>query len=88
MATAVVSEPPRPQGRNVVFGRDALESGHHHDTPGGQLAVHPPAVDAADAGASEAGVGMDARLRPAQADGLVAQVSEGHQEGAGNQLAR
>ena len=80
--------PAAPQGGNVLVGREALKAGDDDQPPLRQFAADPVGIHGADAGLAVGVVGADARLRPAQADGVVAQIPQCHrQQRDGHQLA-
>ena len=71
------------QRRDVVPLGDALKTGHHHGPSLRQLMSHPSGVDPVNPGPPVARVGQNPRLRPAQTDGILAEVPQRHgQEGA------
>ena len=76
------------QGGGVHIGGNALEAGDDDHTAFFQLFDHPGGVYLQDAGATESGVGADAGLGAAEADGGTAHGVQRHgQEGGGDHLA-
>ena len=64
-----------PQRRNVLVRRQPLEPGHDDQPAVGKFLPQPGRVNLADARAPVGVVGADAGLRPAEADGVVAQAA-------------
>ena len=81
--------PAAPQRGNVHILGNALKARHDNDIARVQLADNARGIHARDARLAESGIGSDARLRAAEANGRVAHSSQRHShKRARHQLAR